>query len=256
MASRKFPYPIDINGSVKGFCGIKQLMVDQEKTLKMFRKCSEQKDWKVMHSSHYDWWMFPIDEHASTMNKYVLSPMDAERIRTDPNLLLKFREGVDQEKTLKMFRKCSEQKDWKVMHSSHYDWWMFPIDEHASTMNKYVLSPMDAERIRTDPNLLLKFREGVELLMAGWGWDVRTNSLIESPATSKGQKFTGYAVRLWKAGRCMQVLQQDDYFKSLLTFARLAQKDGHSLRFSSSNKKSAECISLWLDNPIYKPDEV
>ena len=185
----KFPYPLNSSGSVKGFCGISQLMDDQKKTLTMFRKCSEKNEWNTMHKNHYDWWMFPIDEHASTMNKYVISPRDATRIRDNP--------------------------------------------DHIS-----------------------QFREGVEILMRGWGWDVKNESLIESPATSKGQKFTGYAVRLWKAGRCMQILQQDDYFKSLLKFARLSQEKGHSLRFSSSCKKNAECISLWLDKPVYSVSDI
>eukprot|EP01059_Diplonema_ambulator_P015364 TRINITY_DN26493_c0_g1_i1.p1 TRINITY_DN26493_c0_g1~~TRINITY_DN26493_c0_g1_i1.p1 ORF type:complete len:213 (+),score=25.63 TRINITY_DN26493_c0_g1_i1:60-641(+) len=148
-----------------------------------------------------------------------------------------------QAKTLEDFRKWVNDGDFGTLHSSHFDWWMFPIDERSSRGAAYILSPADAQRVATDAAFISDIREGVRLLLFSWGWDITTASPIPHPAPS--QRWTGYSVRLFKAGRCMQTLNQPDYFAALLKFARYHHHQGDKLVFSSGNHSRGHCLDLW-----------
>ena len=155
-------------------------------------------------------------------------------------------------KGLHLFRAWVAAGTFESFHRSHYDWWMFPIDEESGRGAAYTLSPADCARVRADEEFILAIREGVKLLMLAWGWDVDAGAPIADANSGAGQKWTGYAVRLWKAGRCLLVLHQDDLFAQLHKFAHTQMHKGDKLTFSSSRHARAHCVELWQTQPMYE----
>jgi len=56
-----------------GFVGCDALKAQQKTQLKFFESWVENGQWMKIHTSHYDWWMFPIDEKSSRGVKYTVN---------------------------------------------------------------------------------------------------------------------------------------------------------------------------------------
>jgi hypothetical protein len=130
-----------------------------------------------------------------------------------------------QAKQLREFEEWAASGQWDRFHSAHYDWWMFPINRPSAGHGEdYNFSEAELESLRRDPEFMASYRRGVELVALSYGWDVQNGVAITGG--SPAQCWRGYGVRLGKMADSLRLLQQDDYFANMQTFARQQVRGG------------------------------
>eukprot|EP00930_Biecheleria_cincta_P043913 TRINITY_DN30130_c0_g1_i1.p1 TRINITY_DN30130_c0_g1~~TRINITY_DN30130_c0_g1_i1.p1 ORF type:complete len:261 (+),score=44.79 TRINITY_DN30130_c0_g1_i1:34-783(+) len=123
--------------------------------------------------------------------------------------------------TLQMFRNCEAENSWDKIHRSHYDWWMFPIDD-GSKADFNVTSEADISMLRSDAEWLEGYRDAVRLVAKAWGWDTATAEMIEPKAEGMGYK--GWDVRLAKICRSLFLFEEEPLLANMQKFAREIQR--------------------------------
>ena len=152
-------------------------------------------------------------------------------------------------KQLDFFEQRTKSQEFVAIHSSHYDWWFFPIDERSGHGYKFTVTEEEVEMLKKDLVYMQNLRRGIHLLLFAWGFDSNTNQFVKNP--KKGQQWTRYPVRLYKAGRCAQIFGEAKLFDSILTFTRnrVVDNDPNNLDelvFSSSfTGKKENALDLW-----------
>ncbi|UJR09111.1 hypothetical protein I4U23_013358 [Adineta vaga] len=120
-------------------------------------------------------------------------------------------------KQMKEFEDWYKERDWLAFHHHHYDWWMFPIDEISSRGKAYQLPPNVLAELKQDEQFIAKLRHGVRMMVTSWGWDIDNHEYFHS--LDNKQKWSYWPVRLYKAGKCMWLFGQKDYYQSLKKLA-------------------------------------
>ena len=136
------------------------------------------------------------------------------------------RQQADQ---LARFERLAAHDDWRTIHSDHYDWWMFPIDEHSQHGAAYIVYPGDIADLKQDAAYVRSYLRGVELLALAWGWDLKRRTYVEHPAP--GQTWSNWPIRLYKAARSLQLFGFTEEFESLRAFALDLIRRKQSLRY-------------------------
>jgi hypothetical protein len=122
---------------------------------------------------------------------------------------------------LKFFEKCAAENQWKQIHSAHYDWWMFPIDNKSGgKKNDYTVSADDINELKKDLQFMKNYQRGVELVVRAWGWELLDEKFVEN--RNAQQKWTRWDVRLGKMAESLKLFEQDEYHKKLGIFAQKA----------------------------------
>jgi hypothetical protein len=130
---------------------------------------------------------------------------------------------------LARFERLAAAGDWQGIHQDHYDWWMFPIDEHSQHGAAYVVYPGDIADLKRDPEFVRSYLRGVELLALAWGWDLAARRPVARPG--RGQAWSRWPIRLYKAARSLQLFGFTAEFESLKAFALELLARGESLRY-------------------------
>jgi hypothetical protein len=89
-------------------------------------------------------------------------------------------------------------------------------------------------------------RRGVVILAESWGWDVLNSKPIDPKAlrgSTAAQRWANWPVRLYKAGRCMQVFEQKDLFQGLRAYALWLQAKNARL-----NYENRSVLEWWEDS--------
>jgi hypothetical protein len=107
--------------------------------------------------------------------------------------------------------------DWMRFHVSHYDWWTFPIDRPSQHGLRYTVYADDVAQLKADPGFMTRYRRGIVLVAASWGWDVHRADFIPEPAPE--QRWQHWPVRLHKAGRSARLFGEDALYESLRRYA-------------------------------------
>lgn len=131
--------------------------------------------------------------------------------------------------TLALFERRAAQGDWQAIHRDHFDWWMFPIDETSQHGAAYVVYPGDIAELKQDPVYVRNYLRGVELLMLAWGWELAARRYVPQP--QRGQAWSSWPIRLYKAARSLQLFGFADAFDSLKAFALDQLQRGASVRW-------------------------
>lgn len=159
--------------------------------------------------------------------------MDTERRNDHPSFVgvaeLK-RKQADQ---LARFERQAARGDWRGIHTDHYDWWMFPIDEQSQHGMAYVVYAGDIAELRQDPIFVRNYLRGVELLALAWGWDLAARAPVPHPAP--GQAWSSWPIRLYKAARSLQLFGFQSEYDSLREYALRLIAQGASMRYGSSD---------------------
>jgi hypothetical protein len=134
---------------------------------------------------------------------------------------------------LARFERLAAAGDWQAIHRDHYDWWMFPIDEHSQHGAAYVVYPGDIAELKRDPEYVRSYLRGVELLALAWGWELGARRPVAQPAP--GQAWSHWPIRLYKAARSLQLFGFADEFESLKAFALELLARGESLRYGKDD---------------------
>lgn len=61
---------------------------------------------------------------------------------------------------------------YSTFHSSHYDWWAFPVDKPSSYGQKYQVFPEDKEQLIKDKHFITALRTNAILVSRSWGYDL------------------------------------------------------------------------------------
>jgi len=118
---------------------------------------------------------------------------------------------------LAKFERLVSSGEFTGIHSDHYDWWMFPIDERSSRGLEFTVFQDDIVALKQNPEFMKSYRKGMYLLLFSWGWDMNTNSKVKNAGT--GQKWQMYPIRFYKVAKSALIFDQSDYFNSMKKYA-------------------------------------
>ena len=158
-----------------------------------------------------------------------MSTSDSLRRNTDPRFVGIAELKRKQAEQLSIFERRAAQGDWQAIHRDHYDWWMFPIDESSQHGDAYTVYAGDIAELKQDPAYVRSYLRGVELLALAWGWDLARRHAIAKP--QRGQAWSHWPIRLYKAARSLQLFGYTNEFDSLKAFALDLLSKGESLRY-------------------------
>ena len=99
------------------------------------------------------------------------------------------------------FEKWALNGDWRQFHDSHYDWWMFPIDQPSRLGFAYTVLSGEIEELKRDDRFMKDLVRGAELLLLAWGWDLYAQRETSDP--DPDQCWQDWPIRLFK---CLQSL--------------------------------------------------
>ncbi len=126
------------------------------------------------------------------------------------------------------FEDWASRQAWDRFHSSHYDWWTFPIDRSSAYGLTWTVYEGEVAALKQDAGFIQRYLRGVTLVSAAWGWDV--NAAARLPHPHPDQRWQHWPVRLFKAARSVQLFGYESLFASLKTYALdlLRQGEGFS----------------------------
>jgi len=139
------------------------------------------------------------------------------RSRAPISIMLK-----EQQDQLVKFRKYADASKWDQIHSGHYDWFMFPIED--GSQRKYNVYSEDVIELRNHRKWILGYREAVELCARAWGWNVKCKCDIIP--LDKGMGWTDWDVRLAKIIRSLWLFGEKQYMESMQLYARRVKPNG------------------------------
>mgnify|MGYP001171646465 CR=1 FL=1 len=120
-----------------------------------------------------------------------------------------------QEETLGMFKMLEDKGN--ALHSHHFDWWMFPIDD-GSRPEFNVKGESDVEEFRSNEQMMKNLNESWRRACHAWGWDFEGKKRLDPMPPGCG--WTDWDVRLSKMIRCAWLFENQDALDSLQAFAR------------------------------------
>lgn len=127
------------------------------------------------------------------------------------------------------FEAWAASGEWERFHTSHYDWWTFPIDKPSSYGLKYTVYAEDIAELKRDAAFMERLRRGIELLTLSWGWDL--NKAAPLAQTAPGQSWHQWPVRLHKAALAAKLFGLDLEFQSLRTYGQRLMSQGETFTF-------------------------
>jgi hypothetical protein len=120
--------------------------------------------------------------------------------------------------------------EWELFHSSHYDWWVFPIHKPSACGLAWTVYDGEVAALKQDTQFIRKYQRGVDLVSASWGWNLLQKAYIPQPAS--GQSWHHWPVRLFKAALSVQLFGYDELFASLKLYALDLMRQGEEMEFS------------------------
>jgi hypothetical protein len=110
---------------------------------------------------------------------------------------------------------------------------MFPLDETSQHGDAYTVYAGDIAELKRDSVYVRSYLRGVELLALAWGWDLAARQYVLNP--QRGQAWSRWPIRLYKAARSLQLFGYVDEFESLKMFALDLLAKGESLRYGRAD---------------------
>jgi hypothetical protein len=128
------------------------------------------------------------------------------------------------------FEAWAARDDWERFHSSHYDWWTFPIDHSSAYGLKWTVYEGEIAELKRDSRFLERYLRGEELVAASWGWDLYQKTPIQN--TKRGQSWHYWPVRLFKAALSAQLFGYEELFGSLKIYALDLMRQGEDMSYN------------------------
>jgi len=155
------------------------------------------------------------------------------KFNTDPSFI--GIEGLKQvhDNQIEQFKKWESRNDWEKFHGSHYDWWVFPIDRPSAYGYRYVVYEGEIRELKRDIQFIEKYLNGVEMVSASWGWDVREKRTLSS--LQDGQGWHQWPIRLFKAALSVRLFGYDDLYNSLCIYADELMKRGERMEYGGQD---------------------
>lgn len=128
------------------------------------------------------------------------------------------------------FSAWAAAQHWQMFHSSHYDWWTFPIDQPSAYGFTYVVYEAEVSELNQDELFVKEYLLGHDLLAASWGWNLAAASPLPHPVSA--QTWQNWPIRLYKAARSARLFGIDQVFSSWRTYALLLLSKGVSFQYN------------------------
>ncbi len=135
-----------------------------------------------------------------------------------------------QQETLRMFQRAASARNWAEIHGSHYDWWMFPIDEPSKFGFAYTVYEGDVCELKKNADFINSYQQGAELLAFAWGWDLP--KAIPVPNPDPDQCWQDWPIRLYKATKSLQLFGLETHFQSFRKYGQLLLSKGIPFEWS------------------------
>jgi hypothetical protein len=141
---------------------------------------------------------------------------------------------VKQHSQLNQFRIWQKNQQWHDLHNAHFDWWMYPLNRTSSGENgRYTVNNNHVEILKKNASFMRDYREGVEILLQAWGWDIQSHTMLSNPAAyqswPKPEMLNGiwsnHKIRIGKVLDSLNLFGQNDLFREVQLFARDLIKD-------------------------------
>lgn len=129
-----------------------------------------------------------------------------------------------------IFEAWSAVGNWELFHTSHYDWWVFPIHKPSSYGLAWTVYEGDVVVLKQDAGFVHDYQRGVELVSASWGWNLAGSCPLPNPLP--GQSWHHWPVRLFKAALSVQLFGYEALFSSLKKYALRLMSAGELMEFS------------------------
>lgn len=143
---------------------------------------------------------------------------------------------------LARFRDWALRHEWSAMHRAHYDWWMFPVDRPSSYGFRFTVYADEVRELTADDAYLAGYREGVRLLLLGWGWDTQLCELVHDPDAD--QRWHDWPIRLLKCLDSTRLFGQEDLRLGVGDYARLLIDQGVPMRYRGDLLPSIQALIL------------
>jgi hypothetical protein len=131
------------------------------------------------------------------------------------------------------FERWAASDDWQRFHSSHYDWWTFPINRRSSYGARWTVYEGEVAALKQDPAFITRYLRGVELVALAWGWDLARKTYLAQP--KPGQSWHDWPIRLFKAAQSLQLFGYDEQFTSLRRYALDLMRDGQRMEYNGKD---------------------
>jgi len=152
------------------------------------------------------------------------------RYNTDPKFVGYVTLKARQREQLESFEDWATNNRWRRFHDSHYDWWMFPIDEPSRYGYAWVVYDGDVAELMRDEAYIRNYLRGVELLALSWGWNLNKKEKILNP--QKDQSWQGWSIRLYKASKSLKLFGFNQLFESMKAFAHDLIENGENMEYN------------------------
>eukprot|EP00750_Incisomonas_marina_P032393 INCI9163.4.p1 GENE.INCI9163.4~~INCI9163.4.p1 ORF type:complete len:285 (-),score=32.59 INCI9163.4:605-1459(-) len=80
---------------------------------------------------------------------------------------------------LKKFKAYAAAGNWHRIHSLHYDWYLFPIEDGSKV--EWQVAKGDVATLRQSKEFMDRYRACVQCAGFGWGWDVERRTTVSLP---------------------------------------------------------------------------
>ena len=130
---------------------------------------------------------------------------------------------------LALFTAWAGKNQWCEIHASHYDWWMFPIDQSSSYGFAWTVYEGDVLELKKDDQYTRNYLEGVDLLAKSWGWNLSAANYIVNPNTD--QRWQHWPVRLYKCAKSLKLFEFTNQFESMKKYANELMRNGENMTY-------------------------
>eukprot|EP00040_Diaphanoeca_grandis_P023886 m.130548 g.130548 ORF g.130548 m.130548 type:complete len:335 (+) comp29484_c0_seq2:266-1270(+) len=185
------------------------------------------------HPHHHHTTSQAIDVQANVVTRRRSTLVRPPKFSNHPQKLQEFSDRLQkkQKETLEEFRLFKASQRWGRLHQSHFDWWMFPIDD-GSRRSFNVTSEAHVSILSSNHEFMQNYLEGVTIMAEAWGWDLRVRRWI--PHRTQGQGWSNWDVRLAKVCRSLWLFKRVSELESMQQYAREVQqlhKNGESFTY-------------------------
>lgn len=136
----------------------------------------------------------------------------------------------------------ADRGDWHSFHSSHFDWWAFPIDKPSQHDYAFTVYESEIVALKTNDEFSRLHVLGSELLLLSWGW--QWASSVRVPMPDPSQAWAHWPIRLYKCSRSMWLFGFEEHWQSCVNYAKYLHEKGESFWYSNRDLFN-EIVSPW-----------
>ena len=132
-----------------------------------------------------------------------------------------------------IFIELDRNKRYGLFHSSHYDWWAFPIDKLSSKGQKYMVTSQEKTKLIKDEQFMQALRTNAILVSRSWGYDLQKG--IDIISKMKEQSWHKWPIRLYKMSNSLQLFEQWHLHRNSIKYGMELINRGENFSYFNEN---------------------